>query len=143
MSLNKRPGPSLDIDLEATDELPALDLPENSESQVNTDIFPSPVIPAGMAELADSLRDVEHRLQRKIERVQKLEADLHNAATNQLALTEQLRKQSEAAAKQEAALRAEITQSSQQNSALAEKHAATQSMLDAARDDLQIGRAHV
>ena len=83
MAAPNRPGPSRDVDLEATDELPALDLADTVEAQVNTDIFPGPVIPAGMAELADSLRDVEHRLQRKIERVQKLESELQLAGTQQ------------------------------------------------------------
>jgi chromosome segregation ATPase len=137
MSVNKRPGPALDIDLEATDELPALVLPDSSEAQINTDIFPSPVIPAGMAELADSLRDVEHRLQRKIERVRKLEAELQLSAAQQQALDARLREQSEAAATREAALRAELAAASAQSNALADKQAATQSELDAVRDVLQ------
>ena len=81
MAANNRPGPSMDVDLEATDELPQLDLSQTVEAQVNTDIFPGPVIPAGMADIADSLRDVEHRLQRKIERGQKLETELQNAGS--------------------------------------------------------------
>jgi hypothetical protein len=100
----------MDVDLEATDELPALDLAEAGEAQVNTDIFPGPVIPAGMAELADSLRDVEHRLQRKIERVQKLETELQLAGSQQQQLDIRLREQGEAAAAREAGLRAEISE---------------------------------
>lgn len=137
MAANNRPGPSLDVDLEATDELPALDLAETGEAQVNTDIFPSPVIPAGMAELADSLRDVEHRLQRKIERVQKLEAELQLAGLQQQQLDVRLREQGEAAAAREAALRAEVAEASRRNAELGAQHAATQGELTAARDELQ------
>ena len=114
MAAKNRPGPSMDVDLEATDELPALDLAEAGEAQVNTDIFPGPVIPAGMAELADSLRDVEHRLQRKIERVQKLETELQLAGSQQQQLDIRLREQGEAAAAREAGLRAEISEASRQ-----------------------------
>lgn len=137
MGANNRRGPSREVDLEATDELPALDLAASAESQVNTDIFPGPVIPAGMAELADSLRDVEHRLQRKIERVQKLESELQQAATQQQQLDARLREQADAAAAREAALRAELEAASLRNTGLAGQHAATQGELAAARDELQ------
>jgi len=40
MAANNRRGPHKEVDLEATDELPALNLAEVGESQVNTDIFP-------------------------------------------------------------------------------------------------------
>jgi predicted nucleic acid-binding Zn-ribbon protein len=76
MAVIKRPGQKLEVDLEATDELPAPDFADSPEAQINTDVFPAPVIPAGMADLADSLRDVEHKLQRKSERVHQLEAEL-------------------------------------------------------------------
>ncbi|MBK7116286.1 MAG: FHA domain-containing protein [Proteobacteria bacterium] len=137
MAAKNRPGPSMDVDLEATDELPALDLAEAGEAQVNTDIFPGPVIPAGMAELADSLRDVEHRLQRKIERVQKLETELQLAGSQQQQLDIRLREQGEAAAAREAGLRAEISEASRQHAELAGQQAASQRDLAAARDELQ------
>src|SRR5512139_961170 len=137
MAAKNRPGPGLDVDLEATDELPALDLAETGEAQVNTDIFPGPVIPAGMAELADSLRDVEHRLQRKIERVQKLEADLQLAGAQQQQQEARLREQQEAAAKREAALHAELAEALRLNTGLVEQQAATRTELAAARDGLQ------
>jgi len=137
MAANNRRGPHRDVDLEATDELPALDLAEAAESQVNTDIFPGPVIPAGMAELADSLRDVEHRLQRKIERVQKLEAELQQAGTQLQQLESRLQEQGEAAAARDSALRAELAQAASQNTSLAGQHSATQGELAAARDELQ------
>jgi chromosome segregation ATPase len=127
----------MDVDLEATDELPALDLAETADAQVNTDIFPGPVIPAGMAELADSLRDVEHRLQRKIERVQKLEAELQNAGRQQEQLDSRLREQGEAAAAREAALREEVAAATRQNTDLAGQHATAQADLAAVRDELQ------
>ena len=74
MGLNKHSGQ--EVDLVATDELPALDYPFPLEAQASTDVFPTPVFPAGMVELADSLRDVEQRLQRKLERVARLERDV-------------------------------------------------------------------
>jgi predicted nucleic acid-binding Zn-ribbon protein len=137
MAANNRRGPDMEVDLEATDELPALDLAQVGESQANTDIFPGPVIPAGMAELADSLRDVEHRLQRKIERVQKLETELQLAGTQQLQLESRLREQAEAAAAREAALRAELADAASRTTGLAGQQSATQGELAAARDELQ------
>jgi hypothetical protein len=137
MAANNRPDPSVEVDLEATDELPALNLAETGEVQVNTDIFPGPVIPAGMSELADSLRDVEHRLQRKIERVQKLEADLQLAGSQQQQLDARLREQTEAAATRESAMRAEISEAARLGATLAGQHAATQGELAATRDELQ------
>src|SRR5512139_1914661 len=126
MAAKNRPGPGLDVDLEATDELPALVLAESGEAQVNTDIFPGPVIPAGMAELADSLRDVEHRLQRKIERVQKLEAELQRAGVQQQQADARLREQEAATAARESALRAELEEASRQKAALGGQHATAQ-----------------
>ena len=137
MAANNRRGPDLEVDLEATDELPALDLSQVGESQAATDIFPGPVIPAGMAELADSLRDVEHRLQRKIERVQKLETELQLAGTQQQQLESRLREQAEAATARESALRAELAEATSRTTELAGQHSATQGELAAARDELQ------
>lgn len=125
------------MDLEATDELPALDLAEAGESQVNTDIFPGPVLPSGMAELADSLRDVEHRLQRKIERVQKLETEVLLAQDQQQQLQTRLREQGEAAASAEAALRADLSAAQRLHEDLAGQHAALRNELGTARDELQ------
>lgn len=98
MAVKKSP-PIVDDDLEATAELPVFDftagassqLPALSESAVVTDVFPAPVVQVGVAELADSLREVEQRLQRKIERVQALEQELEEsrAAAQRLAGVEQ------------------------------------------------------
>jgi hypothetical protein len=64
MGLKKHSGQ--EVDLDATDELPALDYPFPGElpgeAHASTDVFHTPVFPAGMVELADSLRDVEQRL---------------------------------------------------------------------------------
>lgn len=136
MAAKHRPGPGREVDLEATDELPALDLAETAEAQVNTDIFLAPVVPAGVAELADSLRDVEHRLQRKIERVQKLEAELQEAGSRQQQLDARLREQSDAATALEATLRAELAEASRRLEGLADQQASTQKELSAARDEL-------
>jgi chromosome segregation ATPase len=127
----------MDVDLEATDELPALDLADVGEAQANTDIFPGPVIPAGMAELADSLRDVEHRLQRKIERVQKLEAELQIAGRQHEQLETRLREQGEAATTRETSLHEEIAEASRHSSGIAGQLAATQADLATVRDELQ------
>jgi chromosome segregation ATPase len=137
MAVNKRPGPKAEVDLDATDELPQLVLPETGEAQANTDVFPTPVIPAGMAELADSLRDVEHRLQRKLERVQKLESDLAVSAQQQRDLEARLQQEQEAAAAREAALRRELEESGAQRSELQSRHDATRGELTSARDQLQ------
>ena len=84
MAVKKRPPVEIEEDLEATAELPAIDftagaetaVPVLHESAVATDIFPGPVVQVGASELADSLREVEQRLQRKAERVHQLDAEL-------------------------------------------------------------------
>jgi predicted nucleic acid-binding Zn-ribbon protein len=127
----------MDVDLEATDELPQLDLSQTAEAQVNTDIFPGPVIPAGMADIADSLRDVEHRLQRKIERVQKLESELQIAGSQQQQLDARLREQEQAAATRESTLRDELAEATRQIAGLSGQNAGIQAQLAATRDELQ------
>src|SRR6478735_4483281 len=95
MGLKKHSGQ--EVDLDATDELPALDSPFPGElpgeAQASTDVFPTPVFPAGMVELADSLRDVEQRLQRKLERVARLESELEQSAAEARELRERLQVQ--------------------------------------------------
>ena len=83
MSVRRRTS---EIDLEATDELPVLridDVPEvdPADTLVLTDAYPIPPAPAEMSAIAESLRDVEDRLQRKGERVRQLEGELSAAAT--------------------------------------------------------------
>ncbi|HXR51023.1 MAG TPA: FHA domain-containing protein [Steroidobacteraceae bacterium] len=106
MGLNKQSGQ--EVDLDATDELPALDYPFPGEAQASTDVFPAPVFPAGMVELADSLRDVEQRLQRKIERVARLESELQQSADQARELRERMQLQESTAAARETALRDQL-----------------------------------
>lgn len=84
MSGQNRPDPAREIDPDATDQLPVPDFAAAEHPHVRTDSFAAPAVPAGVAELADSLREVERRLQRKVERVAKLEGEL-KAAEEQLA----------------------------------------------------------
>jgi chromosome segregation ATPase len=121
MAFQKRPSEPVELDPDATAELPIIDFDETGtmaidslpESAVATDVFPVQVIPAGVADLADSLREVEQRLERKIERVRKLEAEL-SAAHLQI---EELRAERDEAhrsgAEREALLRAELAALSQ------------------------------
>jgi predicted nucleic acid-binding Zn-ribbon protein len=141
MAVNKRPGQKQEVDLEATDELPALELADSPEAQINTDIFPAPVIPAGMADLADSLRDVETRLQRKSERVHQLEAELAAAAESLRQLNDRTQQQEAAAAARETALQAQVADLQQQLTALQAEGAARQNELQDARRELAEQRA--
>ena len=85
MSVRRHSPSDQEVDLEATAELPLIDFsaPAEDETQVLTDNFAVPVFPAGVSELADSLRDVESRLQRKGERVKQLESQLAAAETRE------------------------------------------------------------
>jgi chromosome segregation ATPase len=136
MAVNKRPGQKLEVDLEATDELPALDLADSPEAQINTDIFPAPVIPAGMADLADSLRDVENRLQRKSERVHQLEAELAASADSLRQLHDKTQQQEAAATARESALQSQIEGLQQQLAALQGEGSNRQNELQDARREL-------
>lgn len=141
MAVNKRPGQKLEVDLEATDELPAPDFSDSSEAQINTDVFPAPVIPAGMADLADSLRDVEHKLQRKSERVHQLEAELLAAGDAVQQLTSRLQQQEEAAGARESTLHKQLGDLQQQLSLLQSESAARQNELHDARRELSEQRS--
>jgi predicted nucleic acid-binding Zn-ribbon protein len=136
MAVNKRPGQKLEVDLEATDELPAPDFADSLEAQVNTDVFPAPVIPAGMADLADSLRDVEHRLQRKSERVHRLESELAGAAESLQQLTGRLQQQEAASAAREATLQQQLGEVQQQLALTKTESAARENELHDARREL-------
>jgi len=135
MALKKLPGH--EVDLDATDELPALDYPLPGESHASTDVFPTPVIPAGMVELADSLRDVEQRLQRKIERLDQLEAELRQAAEQARELRERLQQQESTAAARETALGGELGEREAQLAQLREEHSGGQRELAELRGQLQ------
>lgn len=136
MGLKKHSGH--EVDLDATDELPALQLPESGDSHISTDVFPSPVVPAGMVDLADSLRDVEQRLQRKIERVSALEAEVRQAVEQASELRTRLQQQESAAASRESALQQELTESRAQLGQLREEHSTGQRSLGEARDQLKV-----
>ena len=82
---------STEVDLEATAELPALEFDGSAaDTAAATDVHASPGIPAGVADLAASLRDAEQRLLRKMERVAGLEGDLTNALRTAVELRAQL-----------------------------------------------------
>jgi hypothetical protein len=79
MAAKNQPVKPAEIDLEATDVLPIVDFETTVLSTADlsaTDTFAVPIIPAGMAELADALREVEYRLERKAMRVEQLQAEL-------------------------------------------------------------------
>lgn len=112
MAVNKRPS-GTEEDLEATAELPAIDISSiTAESGIpdvgsSTDSFPVPAVAVGAAELADSLREVEQRLQRKTERVQFLEQALEAARARETGYEAQLAELRRKAAEQDEALRAD------------------------------------
>jgi chromosome segregation ATPase len=141
MAVNKRPGQKQEVDLEATDELPIPDFSGIAELQINTDVFPAPVIPAGVADLADSLRDVEHRLQRKSERVHQLEGELLQAGQSLQQLTGRQQQQEAAAATREAALRQQLDELQQQLTRVQTESTRTQDELVDARRQLSEQRA--
>jgi chromosome segregation ATPase len=145
MAVQNRPPRIVDLDLEATAELPVIDFGDGHaadeaalpESTAATDVFPAPVVPAGVADLADSLRDVEHRLQRKIERVGKLETDLAAAQSQADALRAQLEESQRAGAERESSLRAELAAAAQRDADLQRESLARQNSLAEARVQLQ------
>ena len=105
------PAPTAEVDLEATAELPVLDYaaaPDDalgSDTASITDVHIAPPIPAGVAELATSLREAEQRLSRKMERVAGLESELTNALRTAVELRSQLDQETAESARRETALR--------------------------------------
>jgi hypothetical protein len=136
MGLKKQSGH--EVDLDATDELPALHIADTGEiHHLNlTEEFPAPVVPAGMVELADSLRDVEQRLQRKIERVAALEGELQQSLDQARELRERLLQQESAASERETSLRGDVGERERQLEALREEHSSGQRALAEAREQL-------
>ena len=107
------PAPTTEVDLEATAELPVLDYedyaagrddPLGSDTASITDVHIAPAIPAGVAELATSLREAEQRLARKMERVAGLESELTNALRTAVDLRSQLDSGTAEGARRERAL---------------------------------------
>ncbi len=145
MAVQNRPPRIVDLDLDATAPLPVIDFdddhtvdaPALPEPATATDVFPTPVVPAGVAELADSLREVEHRLQRKIERVGKLEVDLAAARLQTDGLRAQLEHAQRASAEREASLRAELAAAARRDADLQREFSSQQNILAEARAQLQ------
>lgn len=137
------------MDLDATAELPIIELDDAGtlaveslpESAIATDVFAPQVIPAGVADLADSLREVEHRLERKIERVSALESELAAARQQIESLRTELTDANSSAADREGTLRAELATASQRNADLHAEIAASRSSLGEVRAQLQLQHA--
>jgi chromosome segregation ATPase len=102
---NFTPAPN-EVDLDATAELPIIDFAGVADDLASTDVHVTPGIPAGVADLAASLREAELRLARKMERVAGLEADLANALQSATQLRGRLEHESAQAARHEGALHA-------------------------------------
>ncbi|MEO6186105.1 MAG: FHA domain-containing protein [Steroidobacteraceae bacterium] len=148
MAVQKLPSHPSDEDLEATAELPVVDfadVPDGdvaalSDSVLATDVFPAPLLPAGVADLADSLRDVEQRLQRKIDRVAQLEADLGDAGHQIGDLRQQLEHTQRTGAEREATLRADLAAAGQRAADLQREQSVLQNSLAEIRTQLQAQR---
>ncbi len=148
MAVQKRPSQIVELDLEATAELPVIDFDDAHTAEVlagasnaATDVFPTPVVPAGVADLADSLREVEHRLQRKMERVGKLETELSATRSGAEELRGQLEQARSSSEARESALRAELAAAEQRDADLQREFAALQANLVEARAQLQTQHA--
>jgi chromosome segregation ATPase len=149
MAFQKRPSEPVELDLEATAELPLIDFDDAgtvaieslSESTADTDVFPAQVIPAGVADLAESLREVEQRLERKIERVVTLETELATAKQHIDELRSELNSVHRSGAEREASLRAELTATAQGNIELQARLASLENELAESRTRLQTQHA--
>jgi hypothetical protein len=97
--------PPTEVDPEATAELPAMDFAGTATDIASTDVHIAAGIPAGVAELASSLREAEQRLARKMERVAGLEADLASALRSAVELRAQLDLETATGVRHEKALR--------------------------------------
>jgi hypothetical protein len=149
MAIQNRPSEIVELDLEATAELPIIEFDDGGtasfealpDSSVATDVFPAQVVPAGVADLADSLREVEQRLERKVERVIGLEADLSAAKSQLEELRVQLAEAHRSGAEREVALRAELAATTQGNMDLQGRLATLQGDLAESRLQLQAQHA--
>ncbi|MEO8315801.1 MAG: FHA domain-containing protein [Pseudomonadota bacterium] len=144
MAVQNRPAEIVELDPDATAELPIIEFEDGGtatveaqpEAGVATDVFPVQVVPAGVADLADSLREVEQRLERKIERVGTLETELSAA---QLMLDRQRAELAEVhrtGSEREASLRAEL-------SAVTQAHMDLQEQLTTLKNDLAESRTQL
>lgn len=146
MAVQQRPPQGVEEDLEATAELPVIDftagaaaeLPALSESAVSTDVFAAPV---GVAELAESLRDVERRLERKLERVQELESQLAGVRGEEAARRAELEAAQRSAAERDSTQRAALAEAEQRQVDLQRELAEARSALTEARTQLSAQHA--
>lgn len=147
MAVQKRPTP-IEEDLEATAELPVIEftagaeveVPVLPESAVSTDVFPAPVIQVGVAELAESLREVEQRLQRKLQKVQQLESELAAERERSAGLESQLEQERRELAARESALQAELAAAGQRQLDLERELTGLKDVLAETRAQLQSQR---
>jgi chromosome segregation ATPase len=140
MAVQKKPVLTTEVDLEATAELPAIDFTDTVDASAVTDIFQAPVIPAGVTELADSLREVEHRLQRRSERVAKLEDELTSTRLDLQDLTTRLEQVQTVGTQRETALREQLAQTELRLTDLQRDHSSGQRALEEVREQLQTQR---
>jgi len=91
MPVRRRIPPTQEVDLDATDELPIVDLAAiTEETLTSTDTFILPAVPVGVSELAENLREAENRLRDRTERLAQLEAALEEARQREIVLRSQL-----------------------------------------------------
>lgn len=103
MVVNPHLPASSEIDVEATAELPVVDSAAVAEDA--TDASNALATPAGLPELAESLREVESRLTRKTGRLRELEEQLAAAASAQQQLRHELDEARRSGTAQAASLR--------------------------------------
>src|SRR5512139_560532 len=91
MPVRRRIPPTQEVDLDATDELPIVDLAAiTEETLTSTDTFILPAVPVGVSELAENLREAENRLRDRTERLAQLEAALEDARQREIVLRSQI-----------------------------------------------------
>jgi predicted nucleic acid-binding Zn-ribbon protein len=122
--------PASHIDLDATDELPVIDFIEDSaDLHAATLVLPPAAVPAGVADLAENLREVENRLHRKSERLAALEAELEDAQAT--------RREQE---QRESVLRQQLATTNQNLESLRAEFAARQTDLSGAQTEIDSQR---
>jgi predicted nucleic acid-binding Zn-ribbon protein len=145
MAVQNRPAEIVEIDPDRTAELPIIDFDDGgtvavetlAETAAATDVFPAQAAPAGIADLADCLREVEQRLERKIERVSALEAELSAARAQAEEARAQLADAQRSGVEREAALRAALSTATQGSMDLQGQLARLQGDLVESRNQLQ------
>ncbi|MET0280943.1 MAG: FHA domain-containing protein [Steroidobacteraceae bacterium] len=156
MAIRTRSSPPVEVDLEATAELPLIDfstatsarLPALPDDEAGaTDVFSIPVAPDGTGELPDILREVEQRLQRNTERVQALEAELAAANGRSSTLEAQLAGARRELAERESVLQQQLVNRSEEQTreqaAAARRQSELSTELGGLRDELGSARAQL